>query len=65
MSTSATAILGAPYLKRVLKALTDFGYKVTFEDVCLQASKALSSQPVDVGPGMMIRDMLKEEGWIK
>lgn len=62
----AKMVLGAQKITAILKALKKFGYEtLTEKDVIEQASKALAGQQVDVGPGMMIRDMLKEEGWIK
>jgi hypothetical protein len=62
---NARQVLGAKKIAAITKALKEFGYPVTDADVETQACAALEGKPVDVGPGMMIRDMLKDEGWIR
>lgn len=59
-------VLAASDIRKMLKALKEFGYEtLTEEEVKIQANKALMGVHVDVGPGMMIRDMLKDAKWIK
>lgn len=62
----AKLILGAKKIGQMCKALREAGYTtITEDEVATQATKAMAGEQVDVGPGMMIRDALKREGWIK
>lgn len=63
---TAMMVLGEKKITAITKALKEYGYStITENDVQVQATAALDGKPVDVGPGMMIRSILKDEGWIK